>query len=619
MPGRCSRAETVDCCVLGRPEQCRSGGRTFRALDAVVWLFTAGGGRGGVSELPEIDGYSALTPIARGGFGVVYRANQDRHGRLVALKVLNVESLDDRGRQRFERECLAMGSLSWHPNVVALHDSGMTADGRPWLAMEYLDAGSLADRLLDHALSFQEAMHIGVQVAGALAAAHATGTLHRDVKPENVLIGLFDEAKIGDFGIAAIEGSTRTTAGHGSFTLTHVAPEILRGQRPDERSDVYSLASTLHTLVAGAPPFAGDPDETFASLMARILQVPAPRLEEVPVEFADLVQGTLAKEPRDRPQSAEEFAQAVQRIQSESGFPTTQLVVAPGPVKTRPDLRSGETVPGRPDAPRPSGDGLPTIVSARTDPSPEAIPAPQPPGPQRSRSRLLIAALVCLVVVLALGLAIAVGAILGAGSSSDTASQSATIAASTPTTTPAAESTTTSTALDRAASTATSSAAGAVLAPVEPLSPASVVATESLRDQVVECEGTVTHGPSNLFDGVAATAWSTDGDGTGEIVTVDLGREFEVTQVGIVPGYDKFGGCDQSDRFAANGRVAEVVWRFDDGTEVPQQFEDGRDLQTIQVDTQTQTVRMEVVATIPGSRFTDTVISTMEIRGRSAS
>lgn len=578
-------------------------------------------GRRAVSELPQIDGYSALTLIARGGFGIVYRARQDRHGRLVALKVLNVESLDDRSRQRFERECIAMGSLSWHPNVVALHDSGITSDGRPWLAMEYLEAGSLADRLAQRPVSVQEAMHIGVQVAGALAAAHTTGTLHRDVKPENVLIGLFDEAKIGDFGIAAIEGSTRTTAGHGSFTLAHVAPEILRGQRPDERADVYSLATTLHTLVAGAPPFAGDPDEAFASLMARILTVPAPHLEAVPIGFADLVQCTLAKDPRDRPQSAEEFGRALQRIQSQQGLPVTDLVAAPGPATSRPGGGLVPTVPRGPDRPGSSGDALPTIVSARTNPSRESTPGgtnppPPPPANDRHRSRRLVVALVCLVGVLALGLAVAVGAILGAGDSNEAAPQTTLVDASTPDATPATQPTT-STALDRASNTTPTSIAEAAIAPVVLLNPASVTATESLRDQVVECEGTVTHGPTNMFDGIPATAWSTDGDGTGEIVTVDLGSEFQITQVGIVPGYDKVGGCDQSDRFAANGRVTEVTWRFDDGTESTQQFEDSHDLQTLAVDAHTQVVRMEIVGTVPGSRFSDTVVSSMEIRGRS--
>ncbi len=227
-----------------------------------------------LADQPLIEGYRDLQPIARGGFGMVYRAHQQRFGRIVALKVLDVDSLTDRARRRFERECLAMGGLSWHPNVVALHDSGITPDGRPYLVMEYLEAGSLGDRLDQGPLAWPLAVRAGVEVAGALGAAHAAGTLHRDLKPENLLVGPFGETKLGDFGIAAVEGAARTAGGAVSLTIAHVAPEVLRGAEPDERSDVYSLASTLHTLVTGAPPF--DPTGSLGDVVARIVHTPAP-------------------------------------------------------------------------------------------------------------------------------------------------------------------------------------------------------------------------------------------------------------------------------------------------------------------------------------------------------
>ena len=116
-----------------------------------------------------------------------------------------------------------------------------------------------------------------MQVAGALGAAHAAGIRHRDLKPDYLLVGPFGESKLGDFGIAAVEGGARTTTGHASFTANHVAPEILRRQRPDERSDLYGLASTLHTLIEGSPPFAGQPDEPIEAIIASVLQEPPPR------------------------------------------------------------------------------------------------------------------------------------------------------------------------------------------------------------------------------------------------------------------------------------------------------------------------------------------------------
>lgn len=313
-----------------------------------------------MGTVPDVDGYSDLVEVAQGGFGVVYRCRQDRFGRVVALKVLTVRELDDRDRQRFERECLAMGGLSWHPNVVAVYDSGVTADGHPFLAMEFLGAGSLADLLRAGPLSWQEAVSIGVQVAGALDVAHAAGTLHRDLKPENLLIGPYGEVKLGDFGIAAIEGGTRTTTGHASFTVDHVAPELLRGERPDVRTDLHGLASTLHTLIAGAPPFASGRHEPIAAQMMRVLQEPAPRLAGVPEPLADLIVRALAKDPAQRPRSAEELGRQLQRLQIDSGIAVTDLRLAPrdaGDRRSHPPLDAGGTSP----ATSSRGDPQPTV------------------------------------------------------------------------------------------------------------------------------------------------------------------------------------------------------------------------------------------------------------------
>lgn len=340
-----------------------------------------------MAENPEIDGYSDLTRIAKGGFGIVYRARQDRHGRVVALKVLDIEALDERARQRFERECVAMGSLSWHPNVVVLHDSGVTAAGRPWLAMEFLDAGSLGDRLRDGPLAWTDAVAAGVQVAGALGAAHAAGTLHRDLKPENLLVGPFGEIKLGDFGIAAVEGAARTTTGHASFTAAHVAPEFLRGQRPDERADLYGLGSTLYTLIAGTPPLAGDDDEPFASVMARVLSEPAPRLATVPDALADLVAQSLAKEPDARPQTAAEFGRALQAVQAAAGHDVTDLRVdrvTPGRPKR--DARPTRRVPASPSGPPPP----PVRPAAASTPKTDRSSGIR--GPRRTKRAVLVVA-----------------------------------------------------------------------------------------------------------------------------------------------------------------------------------------------------------------------------------
>ena len=373
---------------------------------------------------PVIEGYSDLEVIGRGGFAVVYRARREALDQDVAVKVLSLPDLTERDLERFTRECRAAGNLAWHPHVVAVYDSGTTTGGQPYLAMEHLDNGTLADRLhRDGPLPWPDVIDIGIQIAGALGAAHAAGTLHRDMKPENILVGHFGEALLADFGIAAVEGHTRTATGHAAFTVTHVAPEILKGQRPDERTDLYGLASTLHTLLTGTTPFAtGDPDEPVATVITRVLTEPAPHLDTVPTALADLLDQALDKDPDTRPQTAQAFGEALQQIQRDNDLPVTTLRLTRTP---RTEARAAAT---------PTGDANPTIhltpeTTPASDPNatitltpvesvsePETPPPPPPepdqappppppepaaPTPSRSKTPLLVG--LALIVVLALG------------------------------------------------------------------------------------------------------------------------------------------------------------------------------------------------------------------------
>ena len=352
-----------------------------------------------MAPLPEVTGYRDLVEIGRGGFARVYRAHQDRFNRAVALKVLDLADPDERTRDRFERECRAMGELSWHPHVVAVYDSGVTESGHLWLAMEHFEQGSLADAALANgsALDWGATVTAGIEVCGALGAAHAAGTLHRDLKPENVLVGPFGEAKLSDFGIAAVDGGRRTTTGVASFTVAHVAPEVLRGRRQDERTDVYGLASTLHTLLSGRPPFEGEPDEPVATVMMRIIDTPPPRLgEPVPAELADLLVAGLAKDPDDRPQSAAAFGEALQAIQRAHGLGVTPLRLAPA-APTAPAAPPAPVVAPVVAAPGPPADDRSTIavdlgaapvppagdetVTVSTPAAASPAPAPPPPPP----------------------------------------------------------------------------------------------------------------------------------------------------------------------------------------------------------------------------------------------
>jgi len=280
-----------------------------------------------------IDGYDEAVEIGRGGFGVVYKARQARFNRTVAIKVLPDLGSDEAARQRFERECVSLGTVSGHPQIVTVLDSGATADGRPYLSMAYLPKGSMADRLQrDGRLGWTEAVDAAIKIAGALESAHRAGIVHRDIKPENLLLSDFGEPQLADFGIARITGGHETRSGLITASIVHAAPEVLAGQRPSPASDLYSLASTLYELIAGAPAFARDTDESVAPMIARISREPPPNLraEGVPDGVARAIERAMAKDPAARQPSVEEFGQELREAQRRAGVPVTSMMVAGG-------------------------------------------------------------------------------------------------------------------------------------------------------------------------------------------------------------------------------------------------------------------------------------------------
>lgn len=208
-----------------------------------------------------------------------------------------------------------MGRLSAHPNVVTVHDAGHNRDGRPYLIMELVAGGSLAQRLAARGpIPWPTAIDHLVPITRALGEGHAQGILHRDVKPENILLD-GDRPLLTDFGIASIHGVTSSTMVSASWS--HSPPETFRDRR-DERSDLYSLASTMHTLISGRPPFSNPADESLGPLVHRLLYEPPPRLgpDLAPPELADLLVRSLAKDPAERPQTADELIEALLAIRA---------------------------------------------------------------------------------------------------------------------------------------------------------------------------------------------------------------------------------------------------------------------------------------------------------------
>ena len=279
---------------------------------------------------PIIPGLERPEPIGRGGFGVVYVADEPAFGRRVAVKVLTDRIGDDDARRGFERECQAMGTLSGHPHIVAVHRGGATERGEPYIVMEFMTGGSLADRLAERGpLSWFEVLDIGVLLAGALETAHRAGILHLDVKPANVLVSRFAEPALGDFGISRLPGVTVTMDGRVRATVTYSAPERLVGGVATVATDLYALGATLFALLTGAPAFAGESGEDLVVTAARVLREPVPdlRARGVPGPLADVVERLLAKDPGDRPASALEAANLLQEAQRATGQPVTRPVV----------------------------------------------------------------------------------------------------------------------------------------------------------------------------------------------------------------------------------------------------------------------------------------------------
>lgn len=308
-------------------------------------------------------GVISLQPLAAGGNSTVYRAWQPELDRWVAVKVLGVTLSEARARDRFLRECSAVGRLTGHPNIVTVLGSGVTRTNRPFLTMDLFERGSLGD-LVDTGgpVAVDLALRYGVKLAGALETAHRAGILHRDLKPENVLLSRFGEPGLADFGIATL-GEAR--GGTEAFTATHAAPEVLDGRQATVAADVYGLGSTLWTALAGRLPF-GDGSEGPLKLMLRVLQEPLPPLgrEDVPIAVEESLRWAMAKDPADRPASAVALGERLRSLQAELGFPVSELVVPDDLSELRPGPQP-EPHRARSTGPAPPDDSAATIRPAR--------------------------------------------------------------------------------------------------------------------------------------------------------------------------------------------------------------------------------------------------------------
>ena len=279
------------------------------------------------TELRLVGGrYRLLERLGNGGMGTVWRAMDERMRRYVAVKEpLVPEGLDPAVREelfrRMQREAQAAAAIS-HPHVVRVHDIE-TVDGCPWLVMELIDGESLADQLASGTIGVPEAARIGAQIADALAAVHAAGVVHRDVKPGNIMLTASGQALLTDFGIARIDGQgdlTRTGQLVGS--LPYLAPERATGRRAETAGDLWALGLVLHEAVEGTHPFRRNaPEATLFSIVQDPLPEPRRAGRLWPV-----ITLLLAKEPERRPDAAT----ARELLQLAAEEPAADPVAEPG-------------------------------------------------------------------------------------------------------------------------------------------------------------------------------------------------------------------------------------------------------------------------------------------------
>ncbi len=270
--------------------------------------------------------YTISSKLGEGGMGIVYRAHDERLDREVAIKVLPEDVAQDRERlARFDREARAVAMLD-HPNILSIHDYG-SHQGVTYAVTELLEGQTLRERIPENGLGWQCAVGIGAAVADGLAAAHAKGLIHRDLKPENVFITSDGRPKILDFGLAHIKEEADedsvtlsltpggTQAGTVLGTLGYMAPEQVRGQATDTRSDIFALGAVLYEMISGTPAFTR---ATGADTQAAILKEDPPPLSEagapLPAELQRTIRRCMEKSPEARFQSASDLAYNLRAI-----------------------------------------------------------------------------------------------------------------------------------------------------------------------------------------------------------------------------------------------------------------------------------------------------------------